>query len=230
MTYHQSWPDAPLVGFGSRVRHHWRGLILCGLVTGCGSLPLDRQGLLEAQSQTPFAARELKSAWVSTLETQMVLERSFGGIIEQRILLSNRTAMRGDNMILMQAHGTKLGSIGRFMPNRIVASTDADLYPFGLVNSLIIRSREDGLGTLNWAEWSNNAGLNCILAFRRLPADRRLVPKGKVLIDMIVRNCVNDSIENALRPAFPRHAGYSAGIGEAKGAPEMLSPLAGPAP
>lgn len=207
----------------------WRLIATATLLFGCVTFPVDSEEFRNAQSRAPFVQRLLQHAWVATAESQMIVERAYGPITEQRILLTNKTSIRGDNMILLRAHGTELASVGRLRPAVLLRSTDALFPPFTDFNILNFSSRVDMLGVLNWAEWSNNAGLSCVLAFRRLDGASRIIPSGAAVIDMVLRNCVNGSVEQALAPALPAQAGFAA-TDQVQGRPQMLSPLAGPAP
>ncbi len=210
----------------------WRpfSYIFCLFPLGCIPYPIDSDAFRDAQNSAPFVQRRLEDAWISAAEAKMVLQRSFGPFTEQRILLTNKTAVRGDNMALLRAHRTDLASAGRLRPEKILQATDATFPPFADFAALIFTSRVDILGVLNWTAWSNNAGLNCILAFRRLDGASRILPAGAGVVDMVLRNCVYGSVEDALAPALPKNAGFSAANQGPGHAPQMLSPLAGALP
>ncbi|WP_226783203.1 hypothetical protein [Oceaniglobus trochenteri] len=183
-----------------------------------------------AMAQTPFGPQRLDSAWISVPQTEMVLERSVGPYAEQRLLLVNTTSVRGDNVVYLRAHGGDLAFNGRFQPVKLIGDLGVDIHPFTAVDDLNIQSEEDDLGILNWAEWTNNAGLTCILALRRLDSASRVLPANRTIMDMVVRNCVRGTAQQALTPARPTQAGFAARVKRPGGAPEMLSPLAGPLP
>ena len=202
----------------------------CVLLAGCETFVLPMGEFRTDLAQEPFVQQPLASAWISVPDAEMVLARLVGPYAEQRILLTNRTALRGDNVVMLRAHGADLATNGRFQPVKYLASLDTDLFPFGEIADLSFFSRTDSLGTLNWAEWSNNAGLTCVLALRRLDGATRIVPAGRSAMDMILRNCIHGTADEALIAAEPTQAGFAAKTKRPGDAPEMLSPLAGPRP
>lgn len=200
------------------------------LLSGCAGVPMQPGAFRTALAQTPFVQRSLANAWISVPDAELVLERSVGPIVEQRILLPNVTALPGDNVVLLRAHGASLAANGRFEPAKLLQSINAEIYPFDPIGDLTFFSRDDRLGALNWAEWTDNAGLTCVLVLRRLDAASRIVPAHQAVLDMVLRNCVHGTADEALLPGLPPQAGFAAQPGRPGGAPEMLSPLAGPLP
>ena len=195
----------------------------------CDSFPRTPSEFQAALDGTPQVQRAHSAAWVSAPETVLVLERAFGPLTEQRILLPNETAVAGDNLILLRARRSGSAGAGRFTPLDLVRAAGGTPPPFGDFEDLLLRSRSDRAGTLHWASWTDEAGLTCVLAFRRLDETTRVVPAGHALIDMMLRNCIHGSADAALAPALPESVGFgSTAAGDA--APRMLSPLAAPRP
>lgn len=210
----------------------WPFLSLIWLsLTGCELLPWTAGELQSSLSQEPFVQKPMERAWLGVPTAEIVLERSLHSISEQRILLPNHTALPGDNAIYLTARRMNAASAGRLDPERLFNALEKSATaPFKAFDDLTFFSRTDELGALNWAVWTNNAGLNCVLAVRRLDSTIRVLPQGVAYIDMVLRNCIHGSVEEALIPALPEHAGFSAGSRPDNQTPQMLSPLAGPRP
>ncbi|SFD84329.1 hypothetical protein [Roseivivax sediminis] len=200
-----------------------------GALAACDTFPLTTTEFDAALARESYVQQSAADAWVATEGTELVLEKALGPVREQRILLQNRTFLRGENVIVLRTRGEELSTIGRFRPLDLLPP-DGTPYPFDPFEDLSFRTEEDALGMMNWAVWTNQAGLTCILAFRRLDAASRTVPHGAAVMDMMVRNCINGTAEEALLPARPDISGYSATGSGPDGAPQMLSPLAGPLP
>jgi hypothetical protein len=200
------------------------------MLSACTSFPLSYTEFQARLDRAPYQSQPLSSAWISVPEAEMVLERRYRAVSEQRILLPNLTAMRGENFILLQAERSPLSLGGRFRPADLLASTQGTPVPFERFEELTFRTSEDVLGLMSWASWTNNAGLNCVLAFRRLDASSRTVLRGTPAMDMMLRNCLHGSEEEALAPIGPAAVGFAAGPVDPASAPQMLSPLAGPLP
>lgn len=210
----------------------WSSLsFMFATLTGCDILPWTADELRSALSQEPFVQKPVERAWIAEPTAQIVLERSLPRLSEQRILLPNHTVVSGDNAIYLTARRMNAASAGRLEPERLFNALEKSATaPFMAFDDLSFSSRTDELGVLNWAVWTNNAGLNCVLAFRRLDETTRVLPRGVAYIDMVLRNCIHGTVEEALVPALPEHAGFSAGSTPDNRGPQMLSPLAGPRP
>lgn len=204
--------------------------LLAGMLAACGSFPLSYAEFQTRLDGAPYVQQPLSSAWIRVPEAQLVLERRFRSVTEQRILLPNLTAMRGENYILLHSEGSPLPVAGRFRPADLLASAGGTPSPFGRFDDLAFRTTTDALGIMTWASWSDNAGLSCVLAFRRLEATARTVLSGTAAMDMMLRNCIHGSEETALTPIGPDAVAFAAIGAEPAAAPEMLSPLAGPLP
>ena len=200
------------------------------MLAACGSFPLTYTEFQARLDEAPYVQQPLSSAWIRVPEAQLVLERRFRSVTEQRILLPNRTALRGENFVLLHSEASPLSVGGRFRPTELMASAGGTPYPFERFEDLAFRTTTDALGTMSWASWSNHAGLNCVLAFRRLDATTRTLMSGTGAMDMMLRNCIHGSEDAALAPIGPEAVGFAAITTEPAAAPQMLSPLAGPLP
>ena len=124
----------------------------------------------------PYVQQDLSQAWVGYPGAQLVLERRYRNVSEQRILLPNITTLPGDNFALMMTHGGPLASLGRFQPLIIWRCNGEPPLPFTSFRDLTITPEEDVLGTPHWARWTNGTDLTCVLAFRRLDAACPVAP------------------------------------------------------
>ncbi|ETX14094.1 hypothetical protein OCH239_05485 [Roseivivax halodurans JCM 10272] len=204
-------------------------LLALAMLASCGTFPRTTSEFRDALDRAPQVQRGPSDAWVSAPEIDMVLERALGPVTEQRILLPNVTSVSGDNFVLLRARDTGGASVGRFMPLDLVYANGGTPPPFPEFDDLLLRSRTDSVGVLSWATWTNDAGLTCVLAFRRLDNTSRIVTAGDATIDMMLRNCVRGDAETALVPALPESVGFGS-TAAGTGAPRMLSPLAAPNP
>lgn len=179
---------------------------------------------------TPYVQQPYSASWIESDQIQMVLERTDRNLTEQRILLSNLTAMRGENLVLLRADRAPNAYETRFVPTRLLGETEQTPHPFDPFDSLSFRTREDALGVMNWASWTNHAGLTCVLAFRRLEMTDRSLPDGATVMDIMLRNCIHGEEDTALAPIGPEAVAFGAPAPGPGPRPRMLSPLAAPLP
>lgn len=200
------------------------------LLAACDTFPLTPTEFDRELQQAPFVVQPQADAWLSTRSAQVVFERRFRGRSEQHILLPNRTAVSGENYILLRSHGSRGANIGRFRPLELLKSAGGIPYPFTAAEIRGMTTETDALGQIDWALWTNYSGLTCVLAFRRFDGANRTIPAGAGAMDLAMRNCVYGTVEEALAPISPQGASFAAtGLTE-ESAPKMLSPLAGPLP
>ncbi|MCC5969269.1 MAG: hypothetical protein JJU15_04930 [Pararhodobacter sp.] len=174
-----------------------------------------------------WAAHGSGQAWVNPPELILVMERRGRTHAEQKLALPNRTSLAGDNFIYLQTVST---------PNPLGMRFEAALEnigglpsPFTEADLGAMRAREDSAGSLAWAEWTSGAGTTCVLAMRRLTVENRALPERVTALDMVMRNCVPGSADDALAPADARHVAFPAPTGAWQGAQQrILSPLAAP--
>lgn len=183
-----------------------------------------------AQEVTSFRQQSLSESWIGFDKIQLVLERREKNVTEQRILLPNRTAMRGENVILLRADRSPLVLNTRFQPDALLELAGGTPYPFGAFDTLTLRTIEDGFGSMSWARWTNNAGLTCVLAFRRVDKTMRTLAANANVMDILLRNCINGDEETALAPIGADAVRFATTSTTPSAAPRMLSPLAAPRP
>lgn len=195
---------------------------------GCGQnfqLPRQAEAALD---RAEWLVRPLDEAWIHSPDSQLLLERRAAGLAEQRLVLPNHTGLRGENLIHVRTvAGLSRGP--RFDLDHTLTFIDGLPFPFAPADLTVMRSRSDAAGTISWTEWTNGAGLTCVLALRRLHVGARIIPGEASALDLVMRNCVNGDADEALVPAGPHAVAFPAPPGIAEGAPlRTLSPLAAP--
>jgi hypothetical protein len=206
------------------------GLALPLLAAACEPYSEINTKFWDSLDRAPFIQLPLSDAWISHPDVSLVLERHHGSVTEQRLLLPNRTSIRGDNFMLMVAREGPLSRIGRFRPAVMVERNGGPPEPFLDFDGQPMSSLEDDFGWLHWSQWTNGTDLTCVLAFRRLDANDRIMPFKTSSIDMMLRNCMRGTAEEALAPISDLYTGYAAIADTPSGNQRMLSPLAGPLP
>jgi len=169
------------------------------LLVGCG-LPLAFIDEFEnAVSRVEWQRLPTDRAWISSPDALMLMERSHGRVAEQRIALPNDTALPGDNFIYLRTIHTD--PPGGMRLERVLEQAGGLPGPFNEEDLGVMRTTEDAAGTLNWAEWTSGAGTACVLALRRLTIRVRVLRQGTSALDIVMRNCVRGTAQQALEPA-----------------------------
>jgi len=162
---------------------------------------------------------------VSAPSALIVFERNLDGAIEQRIVLPNETAVRGDNVIHVRAQTRDSARLGEFNFDEIEARFGGLPTPFERLTASGLRSGSDSLGTYVYGQESVGTGTSCVLVLRRMGVGARPLPSGTQALDMVMRNCVQGSVQEALAPM----AGGALGVGgSVSGGVLSLSPHAAP--
>jgi len=164
-------------------------------------------------------------AMVHVPEALVVFERNLGAAMEQRIVLPNTTALRGDNAIQIRAQTGGSARLDEFNFNEITARFGGLPAPFERLTDSALMSGEDSLGSYVYARETIGTGTLCVLVLRRLTVGARPLPRGAQALDVMMRNCVDGSVEQALAPVSERPLGMGGG---AQGAIYTLSPHAAP--
>ncbi len=205
---------------------------LAGLAA-CEFFPDTYTEYRKSLAEQPWVPQGLGDAWITTPNVRMVLERAYGHTREQKLLLPNSTSLPGDNFVYLRAeyYAGSYYNAARIQPERLLEAIGESPYPFTSGDSSAFYSKVDELGAINWMQWTNGTSLNCVLAFRRLDYGTRVLPGKARTMDILMRNCVSGSVDEALQPILAANVAYSAqGRGAKRGAQLMLSPLAGPRP
>jgi hypothetical protein len=188
--------------------------------------------LAEAEATNQFVTVPLGQAWVHAPSAVVVTERGLVNSREQRIGLVNRTAVSGDNMMILRASVVPGQQLGRLRFEEFVRRIGGLPEPFTKMQSGDLLTAEDELGVYMWAEERIGANTVCVLGLRRLDTGMQQMPGDTNVLDMMMRNCVNGEVEQALKPMMATTIGNMAG---ANTSPtdigiRMLSPLAAPSP
>lgn len=164
-------------------------------------------------------------ALVHAPEALLVLERNMGVALEQRLILPNHTTVRGDNILYLRAQTETSARAHEFNFDEIAARLGGLPAPFERANLGGLLSGSDSLGSYVYARETLGVDTVCVLVLRRLTAAARPLPRGVHAIDIMLRNCVVGSLEQALAPMSDRALAQAAAP---QGTVYTLSPFAAP--
>lgn len=212
-------------------RRNWRiwslaavALAACTMTPQVANLGLD---VLEKTAQLSLNRRE--AAWAAPAGMTVVLDRNLGSEFEQRIGLVNDTTLDGDNFMYLRARVPGGYPVGRFRLVDFLSRVGEIPSPFTAVSDDSLRTATDSLGTYFYLIYRTGGETNCVLAFRRIDGALRQMPRGTSVLEVLVRNCVRGSVEQALAPITDLQIGVSAvAAAPVDGGNRMLSPLAAP--
>ncbi|MFC7704600.1 hypothetical protein ACFQXB_10390 [Plastorhodobacter daqingensis] len=157
----------------------------------------------------------------------LVLQRGLRGEAEQRVALQNRSGVPGENVIIMRAQNLP-GSAGRFVYEDFIRWAGGAPAPFVGLRSGDLVTNEDGLGRFFWAERRIGDDTVCVLGVRRVHAAQRLLPGEATVMDILLRNCVRGTAQDAIRPLLEGSVSTQPLPGVSAGETRVLSPLAAP--
>lgn len=217
----------PKPGQRRRWPHRAMALLLSCAVAGCVSdmdyLTLTPQ---QIQERTPYTNVAISQAWVNAPGMRSVLQRNLGNGLEQRISLTNDASVPGDNLILLRTRNGVSG-FGRLRFETLMTSFGGLPQPFSRLKSGDLIEGNDGVGSYFWAtETLGNA--TCVLGMRRLNSGMRQLPGNGGVMDLVLRNCVQGTQEDALAPLLAESIGVAPIARDAQGNSRLLSPLAAP--
>lgn len=199
-------------------------------LSGCADLARDYlRWPGQVEDQTDFRRATVGRAWVNVPNMTLVMQRDlFPYGVEQRISLRNPTTVTGDNMMILRSRKNDSGA-GRLRYEEFMRRIGGAPAPFNDLNSGELLSGEDSMGTYFWTERRYGSSTLCVLAIRRVSMADRQMPGNADAMDLMLRNCVLGSVEEALAPAMDQSlsVGRSAS-GGLQGESRLLSPLAGP--
>ncbi|PWE28715.1 hypothetical protein C4N9_12100 [Pararhodobacter marinus] len=185
----------------------------------------DRNPEMETlESTVQFAVVDPSRAMVNAPQALVVLERNLGVAVEQRIVLPNNTAVRGDNVLLVRAQTQRSAELTRLDFDEIATRFGGLPTPFERLTESSLRSGSDSLGSYVYATESAGPSTVCVLVLRRIGVGARPLPSGTQALDVVMRNCVNGSVDEALSPMSDR----ALAVGGAQGTIYTLSPHAAP--
>lgn len=199
-------------------------LSLAGCAIGPGG-EIFSQG--EIEERIPTRPVPLSHAWISAPEAQLVLQRELGFGSEQRISLRNRTLVPEDNLIVLRTRsGTS--ARGRLRFDEFARRVGEIPFPFGDVTSGELIGASDELGSYLWTEERFGGDTICVFGIRRLDSSMRQIPAGGGVMDVMLRNCVVGTAEEALQPLLAASTGSPTIARSGADQSRLISPLAGP--
>lgn len=214
------------------------GVLMLALLAGCSQEASDRAtgGLYRfmgsqrnpdaemLENTVEYVVVPAARAMVHAPQALVVFERNLAGTVEQRIVLPNHTAVRGDNQFHIRAQTSRSADLGRLDFNEVTARFGGMPAPFERVSASGLNSGSDALGSYVYARENLGANTVCVLVVRRLGLGARPLPRGTQALDVVMRNCVTGTLDEALAPM----AGPSLAVGGAQGTVYTLSPHAAP--
>jgi hypothetical protein len=180
-----------------------RSLLVVSLaMAACTTGPmLDQMGLSDSAPQTQYARGNLSSIWAEPPGAIVMLQRKGNGDYEQLIGLENNTTLKGDNFLWINANNGNTGQVSKGLDLTKLFARFGDIpTPFTRIDSSSLRSANDGQGTYSWQEYNAGPNTICVFAVRRLGVGARSVPAGTRVLDLVLRNCVNGTANDALAP------------------------------
>ncbi len=159
------------------------------------SSPTDLQEALSEYRPVPVAR-----AYINVPQALMVMERDLGDAIEQRVTLPNATSLAGENTIMLRAQTSGRGARSRLQLDEMMSQFGGPPTPFTILSDGGMTARSDAYGDITYTVLRPGGDLTCVLAFRRSQTGGRALPRGARALDMMMRNCVFGSVDEALRP------------------------------
>lgn len=185
----------------------------------------------QREAVTPFQVVPDSQRWVSASAGIMTMQRQLGPQAEQKIVLKNATTFRGENVLVMRARGKDPRYVGRLRLEEFMRRVGGAPAPFTEISDSSLQTGEDALGPYFWTEYSTGTSTLCVLGIRRLEPGAWLPPEGLTVLDIMLRNCITGTAEEALAPmGADAITGRLAPSGAPSGGSRLLSPLAGPLP
>ncbi|MFC0342420.1 hypothetical protein [Paracoccus niistensis] len=200
------------------------GIVLSGCAVGPDGQIMSQR---EVEERLPMQAVPVANAWISAPGTQLVLQRELGFGSEQRISLINQTSVPGDNLIVLRTR-SGMGSRGNLRFEEFLRRVGDVPFPFEDLESGELISGEDEFGGYLWAEERYGAETVCVLGIRRVDSSMRQIPGNDAIMDVMLRNCVNGTPQDALRPLLAENVAVPAVAQSGGDEGRLLSPLSGP--
>ncbi|MCC1481340.1 hypothetical protein [Roseibaca sp. Y0-43] len=171
-------------------------------LSACGlRLPGDSSSPTElAEATTEFRVVPATRAFISVPQALLVMERDLGGAVEQRVTLPNQTTLAGENMIMLRAQQAGYARGTRFVLSEQLSQFGGAPTPFTGVSEGALTATTDSFGDITYTTIRPGGDIVCVLAFRRTQTASRALPSGTRALDIMLRNCVSGSAEQALAP------------------------------
>lgn len=197
-------------------------------LSGCALGP-DGQLLTQGQAEERVSMQPvpLTQSWINAPDAQLILQRDLGFGSEQKISLRNRTLVPEDNVIVLRTRsGVSAGGTLRF--EEFVRRVGEIPFPFENLSSGELISASDELGSYLWTEKQVGEGTVCVFGIRRLDSSMRQIPAGDSVMDVMLRNCVTGTADDALQPLLAASVGTPSMARSGAEQSRLISPLAGP--
>lgn len=215
--------------FGGVPRKVVAMMAMTALFAGCNfnheDLIVWRSQVEEREVHYPIATSQ---AWVNAPAMRSAMQRDLRSTAEQQLSLVNHTLVPGDNLLLLRTR-SRMEIMSRFQFEEFVTRIGGALpYPFSELKAGDLVQDSDALGDYFWAEQRMDGATVCVLGMRRLDSSMRQMPLDASLLDVMLRNCVVGSTDEALAPLLADSIGIVPMAGGPSGESRMLSPLAAP--
>lgn len=158
------------------------------------------QRVEEREVTEEYRIAEVTRAFVHVPDALILVERNLGSSVEQQLSLPNDTTVRGDNVLMVRARSGRETNITLLQLNEVLERMGGVPTPFDGLRESDLNSGTDSLGSFVFAERRIGADTICVLGLRRLTHASRPLPRGADAIDVMLRNCVRGSREQALAP------------------------------
>ena len=178
---------------------------------------------LEAVSQ--YQVVPATRSMVHAPDAVLILERNLDGALDQRVILPNDTAVRGDNEMRVRAQTAASNNLTEFNFAETVARFGGLPAPFEALSPAGLNTGTDAVGSFVYAQQTMGVDTVCVLALRRIGVGARPLPAGTRALDVMMRNCVRGDAREALAPFGDRSVAIG---GIAQGNVLTLSPHAAP--
>lgn len=206
------------------------GIVALGVLAACGVAEMvapsgsdARVSLDVIEDTSQYQIVPASRAFISAPSASMVFERPLGRGAEQLIALPNDTSVAGDNQILVRAQTASTINLARFDLAQVLERFGGAPYPFQRVTNAQLETAQDALGSYVYATERLGTDTICVLAIRRLTVGARPLPRGTDALDVVMRNCVQGSVQAALDPVSARGISQSGAGGS-----YAQTPFAGP--
>lgn len=189
-------------------RRATRAIALLSIGAVLGACQMTGSGTSSSPTELAEALSEYRvvpatRAFVNVPNSLVVMERNLGVATEQRVTLPNLTSLAGENTILLRAQSNRSANRSRLLLDDVLAQFGGAPAPFGTVNDSSLSSRSDQYGDITYTTLRPGGDVTCVLAFRRSQIGARALPSGTAALDLMMRNCVSGSVEDALSPIGP---------------------------
>lgn len=200
-------------------------LVAACAVTGA-SYSID---VLEKTAQ--FGTTPNNQVWALPQGRIIALERNLSPEYEQKIGLRNDTALPGDNFLWLRARVPSGYPVGQFRLVDFMERAGEVPSPFTTISDNDLRTGHDALGTYFYLIHRTGGETNCVLAFRRIESGLRVMPRGTSVMEVLLRNCVRGTPDQALGPITAAQIGFpgtTMAVNADMGSNRNISPLAAP--